>query len=50
MTSEFENFLDALGRVEKLTPRDILIMGHAYELGFRNGVETAKDIMEKETK
>lgn len=45
---EYQNFLDGLGRVEKLSTRDLLIMDHAYQIGFRHGVEKIDDILTKE--
>ncbi len=37
-----------LGRVEKLTDRDRLIMMHAYELGFREGATAVLNVAAKE--
>ena len=47
---DYENFLDALGRVEKLSTRDLLIMDHAYLMGFKHGLEKAEELSMKEAK
>ena len=48
LDSSYSIFLEALGKVEKLTPRDMLIMDHAYRIGFMEGVQISKDIVMKE--
>lgn len=46
MTQAFSELIELLSKVEKLSERDQLIMMHAYELGFREGVQTISKAIE----